>query len=1036
MSRKFVVLFLTPNLLTKLKMFMKHINLKKSLGLIVLSFMLPFAAMAQQVTVKGKVTDQNGEPLAGSGVVVMNTTNGVVTDFDGNYQLTVNSNAVLEFSSLGYVSQAVPVNGRAVINVQLEVDSELVEEAVVIGYGTARKSDVTGSIASVGGNDLREVPAGDITQALQGRIAGVDFQSSSSNPGASMTIRIRGERSLSASNDPLIVLDGVPFMGSLSDISTNDIKTLDVLKDAASTAIYGSRGANGVIIITTYKGVEGQDPKVSFNFYTAAKKAIKLPTMQGEKFVQMRKMAGRYGMSLYESETTNTDWQDMMYRTGITQNYELSVVGGTKGGSYRFGVSYYNDEAVLPTKGYDRISLTGSIDQKIGQYVRVGFTTNTSYTVNTGNQVGVPFTFSPIANPYDADGNLIERIDFPSDSGWYVWDKDRVNDFTEKGVYNSESNNIATYNTGYLQINIPGIKGLSYKASAGLNYRRSRGGSFTGMGIGASTPTSPNSASWSFSENYNWTVENLLTYDRVFGKHRVNVVGLYSAEQTTSNGQSLSGKNIPNELFQWYNIGACLASDITVNKGSYSQSGLISWMGRAMYTYDDKYMLSVAIRSDASSRLAVGHQWHTYPAVSVGWNLHKEGFMDSTRGWLDELKLRVGYGVTSNQSISPYATLGSLSTKVYNFNDVYATGYYVSSLPNTALGWEFSNTMNYGVDFSFLKGRLRGTFEYYSVKTHDILLSLGLPSTAGVSRINSNIGKTQNKGVELSLNGTIIRKGDWTWDLGLNIYANRNKLVELADGTKEDIGNRWFVGYPLNALYDYEYDGLWNEGDPYMDILEPTSFNAVTGYNDNVGMIKVKYHGEYDETGKPVRAINSSDQRPISAEATFMGGFNTRVAWKNLDLTLIGDFQVGGIFVSSMHTGYDNLMNGRRGQVDVDYWTPENKDAKYPRPGAKVSGDGDTPKYNSLMGRFDGSFLTLRTVTLGYSFHKINAVRKFGIDNLRVYFTAQNLGTVFSEFSRETGLIHQGNGRSGRMATFSVNTPMTRNFLFGVNLTF
>ena len=1018
-------------------MFMKHINLKKSLGLIVLSFMLPFAAMAQQVTVKGKVTDQNGEPLAAAGVVVMNTTNGVVTDFDGNYQLTVNSDAVLEFSSLGYVTQAVPVNGRGVINVQLEVDSELVEEAVVIGYGTARKSDVTGSITSVGGNDLREVPAGDITQALQGRIAGVDFQASSSNPGASMTIRIRGERSLSASNDPLIVLDGVPFMGSLSDISTNDIKSLDVLKDAASTAIYGSRGANGVIIITTYKGVEGQEPKVSFNFYTAAKKAIKLPTMQGKKFVQMREMAGRYGMSLYESEDTNTDWQDMMYRTGITQNYELSVVGGTKGGSYRFGVTYYNDEAVLPTKGYDRLSLTGSIDQKIGEYVRVGFTTNTSYTVNTGNQVGVPFTYSPIANPYDADGNLIERIDFPSDAGWYVWNKERVNDYTEKGVYNNESNNLATYNTGYLQVNIPGIKGLSYKASVGLNYRRSRGGSFTGTGIGAATATNPNSASWSFSENYNWTVENLLTYDRTFAKkHRLNVVGLYSAEQTTSNGQSLSGKNIPNELFQWYNIGSCLASDITVNKGSYSQSGLISWMARAMYSYDDKYMLSVAVRSDASSRLAPGHQWHTYPAVSVGWNLHKEKFMESTKSWLDELKLRVGYGVTSNQSISTYATLGSLGTKVYNFNDVYATGYYVSSLPNTSLGWEFSNTMNYGVDFSFFKGRLRGTFEYYSVKTNDILLRLGLPASAGVSSTNANIGKTQNKGVELSLNGTIIRKGDWTWDLGLNIYANRNKLVELADGSTEDVGNRWFVGYPLNALYDYQYEGLWNEGDPYMDILEPSSYNANTGYNDNVGMIKVKYHGEYDADGKPVRAINSSDQKPISAEALFMGGFNTRVAWKNLDLTLIGDFQVGGIFVSSMHTGYDNLMNGRRGQVDLDYWTPENKNAKYPRPGAKVSGDGDTPKYNSLMGQFDGSFLTFRTVTLGYSFHKINAVRKFGIDNLRVYFTAQNLGTVFSEFSRETGLIHQGNGRSGRMATFGVGTPMSRNFLFGVNLTF
>ena len=409
--------------------------------------------------------------------------------------------------------------------------------------------------------------------------------------------------------------------------------------------------------------------------------------------------------------------------------------------------------------------------------------------------------------------------------------------------------------------------------------------------------------------------------------------------------------------------------------------------------------------------------------------------MESTKGWLDELKLRVGYGVTSNQSISPYATLGSLSTKVYNFNEAYATGYYVSSLPNPNLGWEFSNTMNYGLDFSFFKGRLRGTFEYYSVKTHDILLNLNLPGSSGVSRTTANIGKTQNKGIELSLNGTIIRKGDWTWDLGLNIYANRNKLVELADGSTQDVGNRWFVGYPLNALYNYEYDGLWNEGDPYIDILEPGKYDAATGYNTNIGMIKVKYHGEYNEDGTPKRAINSSDQVPISAEATFMGGFNTRVAWKNLDLTLIGDFQVGGIFVSSMHTDYDNLLNGRRGQVDVDYWTPENKNAKYPRPNSMSS--GDTPKYHSLMGYFDGSFLTLRTVTLGYSFHKLGAVRNFGVDNLRVYFTAQNIGTIFSEFSRETGLIHQGNGRSGgRMSTFSVNTPMTRNFLLGVNLTF
>ena len=307
----------------------------------------------------------------------------------------------------------------------------------------------------------------------------------------------------------------------------------------------------------------------------------------------------------------------------------------------------------------------------------------------------------------------------------------------------------------------------------------------------------------------------------------------------------------------------------------------------------------------------------------MGWNIHKEPFMQGATHWLDELKLRAGYGVTSNQAVSPYSTLGSLSTKVYNFNEEkYATGYYVSTLPNTELGWEYSNTWNFGLDYSFFKGRLRGTVEYYRVDTKDILLSLSLPASAGVSRTTANIGATRNRGIEFTVNGTILEKGDWKWDAGLNIYANRNKLVALADGTLEDKGNRWFVGYPLQCIYDYEYDGLWQEGDPYMDILEPSKVDAVTGYKGSLGMIKVKYHGDYNADGSPTRAINSNDQVPYSAEATFMGGFNTRLAWKDLDLTIIGDFQVGGIFMSSLHTGYDNLMSGRRGQIDVDLVGP------------------------------------------------------------------------------------------------------------------
>ena len=1025
-----------------------QLNLKKTLAIVAASLMAPLFALAQNISVSGTVTDQSGEAIIGAAVMVVgDSTNGAVTDVDGNYSIRVASTATLEVSSIGYKTQLVPVSGRSQINVVLEEDAEQLEATVVIGYGTARRQDVTGSIVSVGGDNLRAVPAGDVTRALEGRVAGVEMTQTSSKPGSSMQIRIRGQRSLSASNDPLIVLDGMPFMGSLTDISTSDIKSMDILKDAASTAIYGSRGANGVIIITTYKGVEGQAPKISFNAYATYKKAVKYPMMPRDKYIQMRQMAGQYVNTLDESDSQFTDWQDMFYRPGYAQNYDLNITGGTRNGSYRFGVTYYNDEAVIPTQGYNRLALNGSVDQKIGKWFRVGFTTNTSYTTNTGNQVDLygVLSKSPLVVPYDETGALKYRINMPSDNDQYVWDRQRIEDLTAQGVYVNESKSIATYNTGYLQFNFPWVEGLSFKTSVGLNYRNSKGGSFTGIGVGGSA-TSPNSASWSFSDNFNWTIENLLTFDRTFGKHHVNAVALYSAEQTTNTGQSMSGKNIPNELFQYYNIGSAVASDITVNGGSYTQTGLLSYMGRIMYTYDDRYMLSAAVRSDASSRLATGHKWHTYPAVSVGWNIHNEAFMAGTRGWLDELKLRVGYGETSNQAISAYATLGSLSTRVYNFaDDKYATGYYVSTLPNEDLGWEYSQTWNFGLDFGFFKGRLRGTLEYYMVNTKDILLSRGLPATSGVSSYTANIGATQNRGIELSLNGTIIDKGDWTWTAGLNIYANRNKLVALADGSDRNEGNAWFVGYPLNCIYDYEYDGLWQEGDPYMDILEPST--EVNGMKQAVGSIKVKYHGEYNADGSPVRAIDSNDRVPISAEAIFQGGFNTNLKWRNWDLSVIGSFQAGGILLSSLHSSnsYLNMLSGRRGQLDVDYWTPQNTGAYYPRPGSLNS--SDNPKYASTLAQFNGSYLKIRTITLAYSFHKLPALRRAGIDNLRVYATLQNPGLVlFSEFTRQTGLDPESNANGGstasgrpgpsRLSYVGYNTPNTRNFLLGVNLTF
>ena len=1021
-----------------------NFKLTKSIGLSVLALMLSVAASAQNITVSGVVTDRSGETVIGASVMVQNSPVGTVTDIDGTYSLSVSPSANLEVACLGYTTQVIPVQARTRIDIVLSDDAQTLDAIVVIGYGSARKSDVTGSIASVGGNELRAIPANDISYALQGRVAGVEMTQTSSKPGESMQIRIRGQRSLTASNDPLVVLDGIPFMGSLSDISPNDIKSMDILKDASATAIYGSRGANGVILITTYKGVKGQAPKVSFNSYASLKQAVKYPMMTGQDYVAYKDIAianGGYGYSVEENKTTSTDWQDLLYQTGYVLNNELSVSGGTERGSYNFGINYFKDQAVVPTQNYDRIGLRGSLDQSINDWLSLGFSTNTNYNTHHGNQVGIynVLSLSPLISPYQNDGSLRTIAHMISDDS-VVLTKETLGLINDR--YVNDSYSLGSYNNAYVLLTAPWIEGLSYKVNLGLNYRNSKSGSFTGTGVMSTNALQENTASVSNNETLNWTVENILSFDRTFaGKHHVNAVALYSAEQTTYTQQGVSAKGIPNEQFLYYNLGRAEGT-VTVNPDNwnYWQSGLLSWMGRVMYTYDDRYMISAAVRSDASSRLAEGHKWHTYPAVSVGWNIHKEPFMQSASGWLDELKVRAGYGETSNQAINPYSTLGRLATRPYNFGSSFATGYFVSTLPNDELGWEYSKTWNFGVDFSFFRGRLRGTAEYYIQNTNDILLSLGLPATSGVDSYTANIGTTRNKGFELTLNGTIIESGDWRWDAGLNFYVNRNTLTSLASGKDEDTANRWFVGMPINCVYDYVYDGLWQQGDKYMDVLQPGAAP---------GDIKVKYYGEYAADGTPKRAISDLDMQPISMEADFQGGFNTTLAWKNLDLSVIGSFQHGGLLISGLHSSnsYLNMLSGRRGQLKVDYWTANNTSARYPRPGGLRS--NDNPVYGSTLGYFDGSYLKIRTITLGYNFDRIPALRKAGIDRLRIYATVQNPFVFFSPYYKESGIdpepnttgtnastLATTNGMLSRYNVVGYNTPNTHNYLIGINLTF
>ncbi|MCQ2220033.1 MAG: SusC/RagA family TonB-linked outer membrane protein [Prevotella sp.] len=971
------------------------------------------------------------------------TTNGTLTDVDGKFNLKVKPGATIVVSYIGYETQEIKVGNQSSIRVKLQDEGNLLNEVVAIGYGTQRKESVTGSVASVSADKLMENPSSNITQALQNRIAGVDMQQTNSQPGAEMQIRIRGQRSLSASNDPLIVLDGIPFLGNLSDINPSDIKSLDILKDASATAIYGSRGANGVILITTNKGALESPAKVTYNGYVSIKTLFnKYPMMEGEKYTQMRALAGKFGNGIDEHDGNNTDWQDLFYQTGISHNHNLTVSGGTSSGTYSFGGGYIHDEGVIPTQAFDRITLRANIEQKVGNYLKLGLSTTNSYNKRNGMQLGMYgiLQMTPLVDPNNLADPTGRVARMSSDDVWFIT-KDRIKDNEETWLQHNTS--LGTYNTIFAEVSCPWVDGLKYRVNLGLNYRNNKIGGFTGTGINTVNATELNSASVQQSEYKNYAVENILSYDKTFGKHTINAVGLYSVEQTRYDQHHLGSRGVP-EYFQYYNIGAG-KQDVTVNPNyqNYWQAGLMSWMGRVMYSYDSKYMISAAVRSDASSRLAKGHQWHTYPAVSLGWNIAREKFMEDVT-WVDNLKLRAGYGQTANQAISPYTTLGTLGTTHYNFGDLgtpsYETGYYISKLPNPQLGWEYSETYNFGLDFSLFHGRLSGTLEYYVQKTNDILLNVSLPSTSGVGSYTANIGKTQNKGFEATINGIIIEnKNGWTWEAGVNLAMNRNKLVELADGSDQDEANGWFKGHPIDVLYDYEKVGLWNAGDEDWDVfqtLEP---------GGNEGMIKVKYEKRYDKDGK-LQAIGPDDRQIISLEPKFVGGFNTRLAYKNFDLNVIGAFQCGGKLISTLYssTGYLNMLTGRRGQVDVDYWTEDNKGAKYPKPGGIQS--GDNPKYGSTLGIFDGSYVKIRTISLGYNFSG-DWMKRAGIEALRLYATVQNPFIIYSPYHKESGLDPEPNSMSNQgqfhatqmgghaLPVVGTNAPTTRNYLLGLNVT-
>nr|WKN35741.1 TonB-dependent receptor [Tunicatimonas sp. TK19036] len=1015
-------------------------------------WLIPVAIAQQQVS--GTVKDlSTGEALPGVNILIKNTSQGTVTDVDGNFTLQVSEDdAILVFSSIGYERLEVPVGSQSTIDIELAPDLTQLSEVVVIGYGTQKKSDVTGAITQVSGESLREVPVANFSQALQGRAAGVEITNTSSRPGGDAQIRIRGSRSLTGSNDPLIVLDGIPFNGSINDINVNDIASINVLKDASSTAIYGSRGSNGVIIISTKRGQTGE-PELFYNGYYGPTSAIdKYELMNGQEFAAFRQAASEGGstFTFTPDEEANlaagrsTDWQDLLYQPGFMTDHNIGTRGGTENTQYYLSAGYFKQTTVLPGQAYTRYSVTGTIDQEINDRIRIGLNTMNQFNINDGENISLMFsllTLSPLYSAYNDDGTINTN---PAE---FSANPETLNPLliNRDNEWKQQRRRLRTFNSLYGEVDI--MDGLKYRLNVGLDLFQDNYGTYSG----SQTPFrngSVNAADIENTNSWSYTIENLLTYDKTFaGEHQLNVTALYSIQEIEQFRSAANAQDLPADYTYYYNLGLANTSSVPAGTSYYSKSAILSYMGRVNYSYADRYLLTASYRADGSSRLASGNKWYYYPAVALGWNISNESFMSGI-GAISNLKLRAGYGITSNQAVDPYASLGSLTSEPYNFGESGLYGYYVNQLPNSSLSWEFTTTTNLGLDFGLLSDRITGSLELYQQKTEDILQSVSLPATSGVSSVVKNVGESENKGVEFSISSVNITDNSsdgrgFRWTTDFNFYLNRGKITYLAGGVDRNINNGWFVGQPIGAIYDYEKIGIVQTGDTELpDGFEP-------------GEIKIKDQITVDTDGDGVAdatdgVINADDRIVLgSPQPTWAGGMTNSFSYKGFDLSFVLFWKVGGTLVSTVYQANQsnpiNNLEGRRNGPRVDYWTPENPTNEFPQPGT-----GQQPDYGSTLGYYDASFMKVRSINLGYNIPE-TWFGNSGISSLRVYVRAQNpFQAFFSDYVKMGGIdpeptqsLNAGDNTTTNTPGFGegslvvgLNTPPTRAILFGVNLKF
>jgi TonB-linked SusC/RagA family outer membrane protein len=982
---------------------------------VLLTVIILFAGLlaAAQVEISGTVSDADtGDPLIGTTIAVKGTPLGTISDVDGAFQLSIPSaDSTLVFSYIGYQPQEYIPGNRRVFDVQLEKESLLMDEVVVVGYGVQKKSDITGAVASINKDRLEKIPTSNLGQVLQGAVPGLSItQSSAGADPSSQRILLRGESSISASNTPLIVVDGVPINGDqtndatplfvLSDFNQQDIESVEVLKDATSAAIYGARAANGVILITTKKGRKGRSGISYDAYYGVENLASKPDLMNAQEFYDFRVLHIDSSI-ITPTEQANiergvdTDWVDEALRQGQSQSHTLRLDGGTEQFNYYFSGNYQSIEGIAKNDKYDKISLRANLQQDVGDWLTVGTNTQITLTYKSGAAADFgsdrgAFYHNPMVEPYDSLGNLV----------LYPWPEQGY--FRNPLVplnYVQDDKTRRIFSNNFLELRAPWVKGLSYRLNTGYilslwNFSEYRGRN-TDDGL-AQNGIAFNRT----SVNSDILLENIVKYSQSFGNHFIDLTGLYSWQTIENDYRSQEAQGFISDALTYYQTDV---ATLMFANASYRKQNYLSQMFRLNYTFDSRYLFTFTVRRDGYSGFGENRKFGIFPSAAIGWNLSNESFLRNNEV-ISQLKLRLSYGLNGNQAVPAYSTVAQ--NRVIDFwgpDEGAAYGYYPQFLGNEDLGWESSSTFNLGIDFGFFRDRLNGSVEMYHTNTYDLLLYRSISTLHGFEpTVLTNIGETQNRGIELSLNVVPVTTSDFTWTLNFNASHNQNKILDLYGNGEDDVNNQWFIGQPLRVNFGYQFDGVFQEGDDIENSPQP---DAEPGY------VKIA-----DTNGD---GTISADDRVIlsNQQPDLIGGISNTLEYKNWTFSFFFHF-IQGVIRANPYKDFGRVWGeAQRNTIYQEFWTPENPINTYPK---------NDPKANAGYGvRFyeDASFLRMKDITLSYDFSK-SWLKRININRLRVYGSGQNLLTV----TEWTGLDPELDGQS--------SIPLTRKFIVGINVSF